>query len=269
MDLKQARVALRERSLLDVLDLTVAFVSAHKGVYGRTMLAVLAPCFFGTWAIAATLGWAWAWPAAAFLAVLAEAPFGALASRLVFANDVRARDALRLALRAAPRFTTARVLSFGAVAVSALFVLVPAIYVGAIVLFAGEVALLEGAGAGGALGRSHRIASTHLGDATVGALLFAGTPWAAALLADVAGRVVVHELLEIASFAPLFREGGSALALLGFWLAVPFVASARFLFYIGFRTRSEGWDIQTKFAALAGRAEADEAPPSWPARKSA
>ena len=48
-------------------------------------------------------------------------------------------------------------------------------------------------------------------------------PWASAFLTDVAGRVVVHDLLEVAAPAPLFREGGSVLALAGFWLAVPFV----------------------------------------------
>ena len=37
--------------------------------------------------------------------------------------------------------------------------------------------------------------------------------------------------------------------------AANFVASARFLVYLVVRTRSEGWDIQTRFAALAAGRE--------------
>jgi hypothetical protein len=37
-------------------------------------------------------------------------------------------------------------------------------------------------------------------------------------------------------------------------LFIPYVATARFLAYLDLRTRSEGWDIQTRFAAIALRA---------------
>jgi hypothetical protein len=255
VDLREARVTLRERSLLDVLDLALLFVSAHKGVYARTMLAVLVPSFAASWAIAHYGGWAWGWFAAVMFSIAAEAPFTALASRLVFADDVRASDALKLALRASPRVVAARITQLVAACASALFLLVPAMYVSAITLFVGEIALLEGAGVGRAFGRSQRIASAPLADAVLGALTFGALPWVAAFMIDVAGRVVLHELLEVAAPAPLFAEGGSALALFGYWLAIPLVASARFLFYIGFRTRGEGWDIQTRFAAIAARAE--------------
>jgi len=260
MDLREARVTLRERSLLDVLDLALLFVSAHKGVYARTMLAVLAPSFALTAMIAYSTDWLVAWISSLVLAIGAQAPFGALASRLVFADDVRARDALKLALRALPRIAAARVAQLLALAAAAGFLVVPALYFGAVTLFVGEIALLEGSGVGRSFSRAQRIASAQLGTALVGALVFAAMPWAAALLADVAGRVVVHDLLEIAAPDPMWRHGGSLLALAGFWLAVPFVASARFLLYIGFRTKSEGWDIQTRFAVIAARAEAE---PAW------
>lgn len=59
----------------------------------------------------------------------------------------------------------------------------------------------------------------------------------------------------------MFVDGGSALALLGWWLSVPFVATARFFVYLDIRTRSEGWDIQTRFAGIAARAAAAGATP--------
>ena len=57
----------------------------------------------------------------------------------------------------------------------------------------------------------------------------------------------------------MFREGGSWLALAGWWSALPLLATARFFVYLDIRTRSEGWDIQTRFAAIAARV-AEESP---------
>ena len=37
-------------------------------------------------------------------------------------------------------------------------------------------------------------------------------------------------------------------------MTVPFAATCRFLLYINARTRTEGWDVQTRFAAIAARA---------------
>jgi hypothetical protein len=51
----------------------------------------------------------------------------------------------------------------------------------------------------------------------------------------------------------LAEDGGSGFAVLGLLLSVPLSAAARFLGYIDLRTRSEGWDIQLRFAAWAER----------------
>ena len=51
----------------------------------------------------------------------------------------------------------------------------------------------------------------------------------------------------------MWSDGWSVLSLLGFWLFVPYVVTARFFVYLDVRTRSEGWDIQTRFLALAAR----------------
>jgi hypothetical protein len=77
-------------------------------------------------------------------------------------------------------------------------------------------------------------------------------PVGAAVLADFAGREILQGLLEVKAPAPLLKEGGSWLALLGWWSAVPLVSTARFLVYLDIRTRTEGWDIQTRFAAIVG-----------------
>ena len=75
------------------------------------------------------------------------------------------------------------------------------------------------------------------------------------LLGDVVGRDVLQDVLEIKAPASIFTTGGSAIGLAVFWAFVPFAATCRFLLYINVRTRNEGWDVQTRFAAIATRAE--------------
>ncbi len=257
MDLNRARVTLRERALLDVLDLSLRFAATHAGPYARLSLAVLVPGFLASWAATRLGGWWLAWTVALVLAAFASAPYVALASRLVFAERVAVREALSLALRALPSLLGVRLLELLALAASVAMSLLPWIWIGTVLLFVVEVVVLERPGVVAAMGRAQRVATTHFG-AVMGAMLLLTTvPVAAALLADVAGREILQSVLEIRPPPSMFRLGGSWLALAGFWGAVPLVATARFFVYLDVRTRSEGWDIQTRFAALASRGEGD------------
>jgi len=56
---------------------------------------------------------------------------------------------------------------------------------------------------------------------------------------------------RLARPADALLRGGSWFALCGFFLAVPFLATARFLAYIDGRTRREAWDVQLRFTELA------------------
>jgi hypothetical protein len=76
----------------------------------------------------------------------------------------------------------------------------------------------------------------------------------AVAMSDWAGRELLDEGLQIHPPVSLWTAGGNWLALAGWWMAVPLVATLRFFAYIDCRTRGEGWDIQTRFAALAARA---------------
>ena len=116
----RARVALRERALLDVLDLAVRFCAAHARPYGKLALAVLAPAWVASWVIAQAGGWWLGWTAVLALSAFADAPFVALASRLVFEDDVRVADVLGASLRAAPRLAIARAAQAMALIASAL-----------------------------------------------------------------------------------------------------------------------------------------------------
>jgi hypothetical protein len=252
-----ARVALRERSLLDIVDLTVRFFATNARAYARLALVVLIPVFLMSLGLAHVGGWAWAWFGTLAVATLVEAPFTSLASRLVFEEKVRVRDAVVAAARALPSLIGARILQILAIGMAAMLVLFPVFWASAVLSFVVEVIVLERSGTMAAFGRSSRIANTQLGEAVAATLLLAVLPVASVLLCDIAGREMLEGIFEVRPPPPVWHSGGGWLALLGFWAAAPIVATARFFVYLNFRTRSEGWDIQTRFAAIAVRAAQD------------
>jgi hypothetical protein len=256
MDLMRSRVALRERPLLDVIDLALRFCVTHVWVYARVSCAVVLPGFALSWALGHYGGWALAWTTTVVTTAFAGAPFVALASRLVFADEVRAIEALGLALRAVPRLAGARFVQLLALLASLFLAGLPWLWAGSAMLFVTEVIVLENARVGAAIGRATRVANAHFGTALMAMVLLGLSPLAGAMLFDLAGREFLQEVLELKAPQSMFTTGGSVLAMLGWWLTVPFAATARFFVYLDIRTRAEGWDIQTRFAAIASRAVA-------------
>jgi hypothetical protein len=91
-------------------------------------------------------------------------------------------------------------------------------------------------------------------------------PLGAVVLVDLLGGQLLEFVFQLGRpLGSLFQDGGSAFAILGLLLAVPLSAAMRFLGYIDLRTRSEGWDIQLRFAAWAER----EQGPGHPGRRAA
>jgi hypothetical protein len=257
MDLMRARVALRERPLLDILDLAVRFCAAHAWDYTKLSAVVLLPAFAVSWGAARLGGWWVGWTVTWVVSAFAGSPFVALASRLVFADAVRTREALGIALRAVPRLIAVRSLQVVGLALSSILLGLPWFWVGTVLLFVVEVLVLEQSGVGDTLGRARRVASAHFPDAVLTMLLLLAAPVGAAVLADVAGREILEGVLEFKPPPSIFRAGGSWLALVGWWVTLPLLETARFFVYLDIRTRTEGWDIQTRFAAIAARSEAE------------
>lgn len=257
MNLLSARVTFRERSVADVLDLALKFLSVHKRVYARVAGVALVPPLAVSLVAGALLGWPTSWAVSIPLAVLAETPFTVLASRLVFEDEVRARDVFYASVVDAPLVLVARVIALVVVAAGLACLLVPGIAFAALTLFVGETMLLERAGMFAAFSRAQAVAAKSMADVVLGILVFALIPVAAVLLVDAGGRTVIGEVLMFRPPAAVWTAGGSALATLGLFLQVPFFATARFFLYLNARTRTEGWDIQTRFAGLAARPEED------------
>lgn len=254
-DLLRARVAFRDRSVSDVLDLALRFLVVHARTYGKIALGTLLPAAALSLIVGWSLGWRVAWAVSLPLAVIAEIPFTMLASRLVFEEQVRARDVLVSALRTGPRVVFVRMIAMTLVALAAAFLLIPGVWLATIFLFLGEVMLLERASAGQAFGRSQRVAASAASEVLVGLLVLALVTVGGVLLADIAGRTMIEELFQFRPPQALWATGGSALATIGLFVQVPYLATARFFLYLNVRTRTEGWDIQTRFAAIAARAD--------------
>jgi hypothetical protein len=259
LDVMHARVAFRNRAFIDVMDLALRFLVVHGRLYAKVAFIVLTPCIALTLLAERAWGWSGAWVIAGVLAFVAQVPFTVLASRLVFQEKVAARAVLRAAAREIPRIFVMRVGWVLMVGIGALFLVAPGIWLATIFLFVDEVMILERAPLGRAFGRSNRIATGRLGDALVGVFMVVLVPALAILLADIGGRAFLGELLQFRPPAPAWTSGGSVLAVLGWFGIIPYVTTARFFTYLNMRTRAEGWDIQTRFAAISARNQQQEA----------
>jgi hypothetical protein len=254
VNLLAARVVLRPRSLGDVLDLTVPFVLASRRLVQRLALTSLLPAFalclylrFGRhW------GWALLWWVALALGDLLEGLFTVAFGDLLFQDSatVRARAVWGRFARRLGAYLGTWLVSRLLIALTIFFVPV-APFVAVHLLFVREVGLLEGAAVFGAIGRAYRFVQRQVGSCLGLLVALLVAPAVMALCAELLGDAVVDTVLQLGSpFGELFKEGGSAYALAGFFLSVPVVAAARFLKYIDVRTRKEGWDIQLRFTAI-------------------
>lgn len=262
----RSHVVFRERGVGEALDLAARFVFVHKRTYAVVSLFVLTPALAIVVAAGAWLGWAVAWAFVVPLAVLSEGPFTLLASRLVFHDEVSVSGVLSAAARQAPRIMLARVVTVLVVLIGLCFVLVPGAWIASALVFLPEVIIVERAKLGAALGRATRLAASRVGDTlSLLALRLLGFV-AFAALADHLGHVVLSEVLQVRPPESLMDAGGSVLAAIGVILATPYVATARFFIYLNVRTAAEGWDIQTRFAEIARRADraASDASPEAP-----
>jgi hypothetical protein len=179
--------------------------------------------------------------------------------KLMFAEDVRLREIFGQYARRLPAYLVTLLLTRALLGLAGLlfFLVIPPFWMLARVTYVHEACLLEQASPVDAITRASRMIAGNVMGA-VGFVLL--------LLAGACGHIVIAELLfndglldfmlQLGKpFGSLQDEGGSAAALLGMFLAVPFWSTARFLAYVDLRTRRDGWDVQLRFMSIAARAE--------------
>jgi hypothetical protein len=252
MNVLTTRVVLRERTLAEVFDLAFRFVAVRGGrKYLRLWLLWCGPLLLMCIESRRLgLDWVWVWALACAGFVFGQIPFTLAASRLLLAEDLPLRDIWVQSRKAILGQLFMHALAFAAIALCSLL-LVPVPFLAARFLYLPEISLLEGSGLVRAYERGTRITKHRLGHALETALLLLTVLAAFVLGAEVTGQAVQTDLLSFPPPVDVLGDGGSWFALVGFFAAVPFLATARFLAYIDGRTRREAWDVQLRFTELA------------------
>ena len=255
MNLLEARVALRPRSMSDVLDLAAPFCLANWRSFAPLAGWVTALGAGLAFLCRHQAGWSWSsvWLVVAGYLWLIGGVFTAAAGELLFreAGRLRATTVLARFSRRAVEHVLARVLQALALTLCAVL-FVPFPIFAARLFFVSEAMLLESAHPQTAFTRSSRLV-LHRSPPCFGlAMACLAAPFLFAIGADLLGYAIVELLLQMGRpVGSLWSDGGSGYAVVGALLSAPFVASASFLAYIDLRTRKEGWDIQLRFMALA------------------
>jgi hypothetical protein len=249
------QVRLRDRSLVDVLDLSFKFITTHAWLHAKVAFVVLVlPYGLCVW-LGENVNWGIAWAAALVLGAFAQTPFTMLASKLVFQERATAREAIFASFGVLPRMVLARFFQAVVITLSLVFCILPVFFFAPAFLFLPEIVLLEGVDFSKAASRAWRLAMSQSGDAFPAWFLLTCATFASAIvLGDLIGRALVENLFEVSPPESTFAVGGNYLAMLGFWIFVPFCAVSRFFIYLNLRTKIEGWDIQARFLALTLRA---------------
>jgi hypothetical protein len=259
MNLGASAIVLRPRTLAEVLDLACRLsISLAFGLYARLSALILLPLFAGCLALRYALDWPWAgvWVVAILTGSVVQGVFTVGVGRLLFSEELGAGKVIGLFVKRLGAYLGMhflRALLFGVASLPG-FLGVPFLWPR--LVFVHEASLLEGAGPADAIRRSNRFAGGR-GPSVFGALLaLLATQAGFVVTAELLGHGLVEEVLQLGKpFGSLFEHGGSPYALAGYLLSIPYVATARFLDYIDARTRSDGWDVQLRFMAIAASDE--------------
>ncbi len=252
MNVLTTRVALRERSVAEVFDLAFRFVVARGGrKYLKLWFWACVPMLLGCVALRLQqVDWIWVWSAAAAGGVVAQIPFTLGASRLLLGDELPLGALAKAWLPRVPGQLLMHALVVVALGASS-FLVFPVPFLLGRFLYLPEISLLEGSGFLRSYERGTRFTRHRLALAFETMLLLGIVLAAFVLGAEITGRAIVEDLLSLPPPSDSLLEGGSWFALFGFFAAVPFLATARFLTYIDARTRREAWDIQLRFTELA------------------
>ena len=259
MNLGEASIVVRRRSLLEVVDLGFRFVAGlNVGLFTRLAAVTLLPC----WVLCALarwlLNWGWlaVWLLALSLATLVQGVFTIAVGRLMFSESITARAVLKQFLLRLPTYVAALIATRITLVLGSLVVILgPVAWVSA--AFVHEAVLLEGASSWLEAVRRSASFSRHHGRSTFELLsALAVTMICAIITGEAIGHGIVEFVLQLGKpFGSLWPDGGSLYAILGLFASIPLCATTRFIAYIDARTRRDGWDIQVRFMAIQAEAE--------------
>lgn len=262
MNLGDSAVVLRPRTISEVADLAfrLCFSVAFR-LYLQLSAFTLLPAFVLCLSLhyLADLSWAQVWLVAILVAPFTEAVYSIAVSQLMFSPMLGPRPVFALMRKRFGGLLWSLVIRFvGAlIGLMTIFILMPFVVIR--LLHLDEACLLEGLSGNRAYERSHRLVESRgSGSGFLMVILLGLIRAGSVILAELMCDGIIGDLLQLGRpFGWLFRDGGSPASLAGFFLAIPIVATVRFLYYIDTRTRADGWDIQLRFHGIRLRAEGE------------
>lgn len=253
MNVLRCRMALRPRSALDCMDLTLILIRDQLRPILRLLGLTVCPlwsvlCIGSIWT-----GGHWGWLVVAVLAgSVLQVPFTILGGRLFFVDQTSVHSVFRDVLeawRAVLFLVLADVLILG---FSAIFCFIFLPIVQGFCLFVGESLLLERVTIRRSIKRTLVLGGRHFGTALIGAVARWGCVVWLGLCMEAFGQFLVAQLFQLGTpFGSLMGGDVTPYLLLGVLLGHPFFALYRLILYMDVRTRMEGWDLQVAFRALA------------------
>jgi hypothetical protein len=254
MNLEGARVVLRPRTQSEIFDLAFRFCAALAlPLYLRLAAIVLLPCLLACGYVHRLSDGEWpvTWAVALALGAFAQSVFTVAASRLLFEPHPRVLGVVLTTLRRLPALFGALLLHACLLGAGA-FVAIGSFFVWVWHTYLYEAVLLEQQGPIGAISRASALIKHKFGAALVTCIGGATVVALGILSAELLLGSIVEWVLQLGEpFGALYPDGGSPYALIGYFAALPLVATARFLSYIDGRTRQDGWDIQLRFMSIA------------------
>jgi hypothetical protein len=243
MDLSQARIVLRPRTLAECMDLALRLMVAERALFLRLSTAVLLPTYALCLGLRHGLGWTvlGTWTAAFVLLSVVQGVFTVAMGHIAFSKGTRARTVLWESLPVAPRYIGAVFVAWSSW------------------LYVHEVVILERAEIGAGLARATRLSRGSRSG--LGLLLAMGMALTLAVAGfEMLGDNLTSFVLQLGRpFGSLWEIGYTPFAMLGAFALTPWIAAARYLSYLDVRTRQDGWDLQVALTAAANEAHAREA----------
>jgi hypothetical protein len=247
----QTLVEIRERSFLDLLDLSLMVVRSRPRTLAVAAAGGIAPfAALNMWLLSDPDVPRMIWPLLLFFeAPWATAPLTLVLGGLMFGQGPGPGAIARRLAAFTPSLILAHVLVRGLLLSTVVFAaIVPARF-----WFASEVILLEQVGGFRALGRCLQLSRDRSGESLgrwVGMVIF-GVIFAFCFWVGTGAGTSAVLSNEITWDRPALADFGGLRFQLGVWLAIAFFAVARFLIYIDQRIRSEGWELRLRLKAAA------------------
>jgi hypothetical protein len=261
MDLSQARIVLRPRTLAECMDLALRLMVAERALFLRLSTAVLLPTYALCLGLRHGLGWTvlGTWTAAFVLLSVVQGVFTVAMGHIAFSKGTRARTVLWESLPVAPRYIGAVFVARTASAAASVLALVGMFWPWSSWLYVHEVVILERAEIGAGLARATRLSRGSRSG--LGLLLAMGMALTLAVAGfEMLGDNLTSFVLQLGRpFGSLWEIGYTPFAMLGAFALTPWIAAARYLSYLDVRTRQDGWDLQVALTAAANEAHAREA----------